>query len=361
MRLKAPFRTSFGTVHDRHIVLVRVDGDGVEGWGELVAETAPLYNEETVDTAWEVMRSHLLPLVVGEEFSHPSQLAHRWSMVRRNYMAKAAIELAFWDAWCRAGEISLSRALGGEAQAISVGVSIGIQRSLPELLTEVERFLGEGYQRIKVKIEPGWDLDVVAAIRERFGDIPLMVDANSAYRLDDLAHLRNLDEFALMMIEQPLAHDDIVDHARLQAELATPICLDESIHSAEDARKALDLGSCRIINIKPGRVGGHTESLAIHDLCRTRNVPVWCGGMLESGIGRLHNVALASLPGFTLPGDTSASSRYFAEDIIDPPVTSPGGMVAVPDEPGIGHRVRIGLIEALKAAEEQIPAGGAHG
>ena len=326
-------------------------------WGELVAQTAPLYNEETVDTAWEIMRNHLLPLVVGEEFSHPSQLADRWSMVRRNYMAKAAIELAFWDAWSHAGAVSLSKALGGGGTAIPVGVSIGIQPSLPELLTEIERFLGAGYRRIKVKIEPGWDLDVVAAIRERFGDVPLMVDANSAYKLNDLEHLRSLDEFSLMMIEQPLAHDDIVDHARLQAELATPICLDESINSAEEARRALDLGSCRIINIKTGRVGGHRKALAIHDLCRNRDVPVWCGGMLESGIGRLHNVALASLPGFTLPGDTSASSRYFAEDIIDPPVTAPEGMVTVPDEQGIGHRVRTGLIERLTVAEEQILPG----
>ena len=357
MRLHAPFRTSFGTIHDRDIVLVRVVGDGVEGYGELVADPEPLYNEETIETALHIMRAHLLPKVLGKSFSHPSELVATWSAFRRNNMAKAAIELAFWDAWARAGEMSLSQALGGVKSEVEVGVSIGIQESVSMLLSEIERFLDDGYRRVKVKIEPGWDVEVVDEIRQQFPDIPLMVDANSAYRLADLDHLRRLDDYSLMMIEQPLGYDDIVDHARLQEKLSTPICLDESIISAEGARRALELGSCRVINIKTGRVGGHVESLAVHDLCASQDIPVFCGGMLESGIGRLHNVALGSLPGFTLPGDTSPSQRYFMEDIIDPPVTMSRGIVQTPEGPGIGHSVRTELIDRLTVSEESIRPG----
>ena len=357
MQMHAPFRTSFGTLHARDIVLVRVVGDGVEGYGEFVAEPEPLFNEETIDTGLQIMRAHLLPRVIGKSFSHPSELAVAWAAIRRNNMAKAAIELAFWDAWARARDISLSQAMGGVKAEIAVGVSIGIQESVPMLLSEIERFVDDGYQRIKVKIEPGWDVEVVDQIRRRFPDIPLMVDANAAYTLSDVDHLRRLDDYSLMMIEQPLAHDDIFDHARLQEKLSTPICLDESITSAETARRALELGSCRIINIKTGRVGGHVESIAVHDLCASRDIPVWCGGMLESGIGRLHNVALGSLPGFTLPGDTSPSSRYFAEDIIDPPVTMSRGIVQTPEGPGIGHSVRKELIDRLAVSTESFRPG----
>ena len=358
MRLHAPFRTSFGTVHGRDIVLVRVVGDGVEGYGELVADPEPFYNEETIDTALHMMRAHLLPKVLGKSFSHPSELVATWSVFRRNNMAKAAIELAFWDAWARAEGMSLSQAMGGVKSEVEVGVSIGIQESVPVLLSEIERFLDDGYRRVKVKIEPGWDVEVVDEIRQQFPNIPLMVDANAAYTLADVDHLRLLDDYSLMMIEQPLAHDDIVDHARLQEKLSTPICLDESITSAETARRALDLDSCRIINIKTGRVGGHVESVAVHDLCASRDIPVWCGGMLESGIGRLHNVALGSLPGFTLPGDTSPSERYFVEDIIDPPVTMSRGIVRTPEGLGIGHSVRTELIDRLAVSKESIRPGG---
>jgi o-succinylbenzoate synthase len=359
MPLSAPFRTSFGTTLERDIALVRVDCEGVEGYGELVAGEEPLYNEETVGTAFHVLRHHLIPRVLGRSFEHPSELASSWRGIRRNLMAKAGLELAFWDAWAKARGVSLARALNGVKDAIPAGVSIGIQPTVPGLLDEIERFLAYGYRRIKLKIEPGWDVEVVERVRARFGEIPLMVDGNSVYSLEDADHLERLDECGLMMIEQPLDHDDIVDHAALQARLRTPICLDESITSAANARRALDLEACRIINVKVGRVGGHCEALALHRLCKARGVPLWCGGMLESGVGRLHNIALASLDGFTLPGDTSASDRYWAEDIIDPPVTlSSDGTVAVPEGPGIGHRVRARRLKELTVATETLTADG---
>ena len=355
--MRSAFKTSFGKTLVRDVVITRMFCDGVEGWGELVAGEEPLYNEETVETAVHVMRAHLLPLILGRAFSHPSQVAAAWTPIRRNLMAKAALELAFWDAWSKAQGISLSAALGGEKKHVPTGVSIGIQPTVPGLLREIGRFLDLGYRRIKIKIEPGCDVEVVKAVRHSFGGIPLTVDGNSAYDLRDTDHLKELDQHRLLMIEQPLAEEDIVDHARLQAQLATSICLDESILSAQGARRALELGSCRVINVKVGRVGGHCEAVAVHDLCRERGIPVWCGGMLESGIGRLHNIAIASLPGFTMPGDTSASDRYWDEDIIEPPVVlSSGGTVEVPTGAGIGYRVRNELIDKLKVDTQSFSA-----
>ena len=352
MRLVGDFRTSFGTQRDRDIVLARVVCDGVEGYGELVAGTAPLYSEETVGTALSVLREYLLPRVLGHRFAHPADVADAWAPVRGNRMARATVETAVWDAWARLRGIPLVEALGGSHAQVATGVSVGIQDSVTGLLDEIARYLEAGYARIKVKIEPGWDVGVIRQVRSTFGDIRLMADANSAYALADAEHLRRLDEFGLEMIEQPLGHDDIIDHAALQARLETPVCLDESIHSAEDARRALDLGSCRIINVKLGRLGGHTEALRLHDLCVARGVPLWCGGMLESGVGRLHNIALASLPGFTLPGDTSASDRYWHHDVIDPPVTiAADGTVATP-EGSVADRVSKDLLERFVVSEE---------
>lgn len=345
MELKAPFRTSFGVTRERHCLLVRLETDAAEGWGEVVADAAPLYSEETVETAWHVLRDFLVPAVLGRSFATPEEFRAAYAHVRRHPMAKAGLEGAFWDAWSRARGLPLWRALGGVRERIEVGVSIGIQDDVPALLRSIESFLARGYRRIKIKIEPGWDVDVVREVRRAFGAIPLMVDANSAYTLADADHLARLDEFGLMMIEQPLAHDDLVDHAQLQRRLRTPICLDESVHHAEDLRRALELGSCRVLNVKVGRIGGLCEVLAVDRLARERGVPLWCGGMLETGVGRLHNVALTTLPGFTLPGDTSGSDRYWHEDLIEPPVAvEPDGTIAVPSAPGIGHEVRVDRI-----------------
>lgn len=339
MRMKSPFKTSFGTEWDKHFILVEVrDRDGLSGWGESVAMKEPLYNEETVGTNWLMMKDFLIPLLWRKPLAHPGEVASAFSHIRRNNMAKSALEGALWDLYARRGNIPLSRALGGQRQKIEVGISIGIQESIDKLLALIEQYVCEGYRRIKIKIMPGWDVDVVAAVRRRFPDILLMADANSAYTLADSDHLARLDQFNLMMVEQPLAHDDIIDHATLQKKLNTPICLDESIHSLEDARKALELGSCRIINIKVGRVGGLSEARRIHDFCRDKGIPVWCGGMLESGVGRAHNVAITTLPGFTLPGDTAASSRYWEQDLIEPEVTVENGLIQVPAQPGIGYQ-----------------------
>jgi o-succinylbenzoate synthase len=262
-----------------------------------------------------------------------------FSHIRKNNMAKSAIEGAIWDLYAKEKNIPLSMALGGELEKIDVGISIGIQKTVPELLAKIKAGLKDGYKRIKMKIQPGWDVDVIKEVRNRYPDIPIMADANSAYRLKDIELLKQLDQFDLMMIEQPLSSDDIVDHATLQAEIKTPICLDESIHSVEDARKALELGSCKIINIKIGRVGGLTEAMKIHELCKERNVPVWCGGMLESGVGRAHNIALTTLDNFTMPGDTAASANYWHKDIIQPEVTVNDGVITVPKAAGIGYEV----------------------
>jgi O-succinylbenzoate synthase len=348
MRLKFPFTTSFGTLQDRDFILLEAkDENGNSGWGESVAFHSPWYSEETMKTNWHVLEDFLIPALLDQEIQHPDEVSEIFSNIRKNNMAKSTLEGAVWDLYSQEKGISLASALGGEKSKIEVGISIGIQDTVDDLLRLIERHVEEGYKRIKVKIKPGWDVDVMKAIRKAFPDVPLMADANSAYTLRDMDTLKALDEFHLMMIEQPLASDDIVDHAQLQKEIKTPVCLDESIHSYEDARKAIELGSCKIINIKIGRVGGLTESKRIHDLCQSHNIPVWCGGMLESGIGRAHNVALTTLPNFTLPGDTAASSRYWEKDIIKPEVTVKDGYITVPETPGIGYEPDLEAIESF--------------
>ncbi|HXH06825.1 MAG TPA: o-succinylbenzoate synthase [Vicinamibacterales bacterium] len=340
------FETSFGRSDDRTFLLVTLHDDGAEGWGECVAEAGPFYSSETTETAWHVITDFIAPRVVGREFADPRALGNALAAIRGHQMAKAAVEMAAWDLHARQRGVPLARLLGGVRDAIASGVSVGIQPSLDELAAVVERELAAGYRRIKIKIKPGWDVAAVETLRRRFGDIPLMVDANAAYRLDDAPHLRALDAFGLMMIEQPLDYDDLADHAALQRELRTPICLDESIHSVRAAAAALALGACRIVNIKPGRVGGHAESIRLHDLCAAHGVPVWHGGMLESGIGRAHNIHLSTLPNFTLPGDIAASRRYYAPDLIEPPIeVRPDGTIPVPAAPGLGVTIVLERVE----------------
>lgn len=349
MPLKSSFETSFGKVTEKDIIVVRVFSEDKVGIAESVAMPFPIYNEETTGTVWYMLEHFLIPQLLEKGVKHPRDVFDMFSYIRRNNMAKAALEMAVWDLYSKQNGLSLSAVLGGTRKEIEVGVSIGIEDNIDDLLIKVNHFLNEGYKKIKVKIKPGWDIEPLRAIRNKFGDdIPLMADANSAYTLNDKALLKELDTFNLMMVEQPLAHDDIIDHAKLQAEMKTPICLDESIHSVEDARKALEIEACKIINIKIGRVGGLTEAKKIHDLCEERDVPVWCGGMLEAGIGRAHNIAIASLSNFTIPGDTSSSSRYFNEDIIFPEVTlSKPGMISVPERPGIGFDINNELINKM--------------
>jgi O-succinylbenzoate synthase len=335
------FETSFGRVHDKETVIVAVRAGGITGWGEAPAERAPYYSPETVETQWHVLRDFLVPaLLSADEVPDPAAVPRLSARVRGHAMAKAGLEMAVWDLAAKARGTPLGRMLGGTQDRIPTGISLGIEDRVEDLMERIGAAVAKGYRRVKIKIKPGWDVDVVEAVRARFPDVPLMVDANSAYTLQDAEHLAALDRFHLMMIEQPLAHDDIIDHAALQKRLATPICLDESIHSAADGRKAIELGACRIVNIKQARVGGPTEAKALHDVCRDRGVPVWCGGLLETGIGRAHNIALATLPNFTLPGDISASDRYWTEDVIDPPVTlNADGTLTAPSGPGIGFAV----------------------
>ena len=358
LTLLHPFETSFGRTTERHIILVRVeDDDGGEGWGECVADETPFYSEEWTETAWPVLQQFLAPLVIGTAIESAEEVDGRFAHVRGNRMAKAAIETAVWDLDARRRNVPLWKLLGGTRTEIPSGVSIGLQPTTSALIQKIEKELAAGYQRIKIKIKPGHDLELVKAVRARFPEIPLMVDANSAYRLTDAPMLRELDRFNLMMIEQPLAHDDIVQHAKLQREITTPICLDESIRSSEDARHAIDIGACRIINIKLGRVGGHVEARRVEQACRERGIPVWCGGMLEAGIGRAHNIALSTLSGFVLPGDVSASARYWDEDIIDPPVTvSSRGTIVPPSGAGIGFAVKRERIEKLTVRSKVIGA-----
>lgn len=342
-----PFETSFGREDVKTAVLVRLFAGGLEGWGEAPAARAPLYNEETVGTAWHVLEEFILPLVLGRDLGHPRDLPPIVARLRRHHMAKAGVEAALWDLYTQTQGLSLAKALGGTRERIEVGVSLGIEADLSTLLRRVESFLNLGYRRIKVKIKPGWDVRVVREIRRMFGSVRLQVDANSAYTLEQVSVLRELDDFDLLLIEQPLGEDDIVDHARLQSQLRTPICLDESIVTPDDARKALDLGSCRVINIKAARLSGLAAGAATHDLCAARGIPVWCGGLLETGIGRLTNIALASLPNFVLPGDISASDRYFHEDVIDPPVVlNSDGTITVPARAGLGADVNIERVNA---------------
>jgi len=340
--LVSPFVTSMGTEYDEEHIIVRVDADGVTGWGESVAEGTPFYSYETVPTAWHILNDFLIPSVLGKDLSGVDEAIAGYAKVRGHMMAKAGLEAALWDAFAKTKGISLSNMIGGTRKKIDVGVSIGIQDSVAGLIKKVEGYISEGYKRIKIKIAPGLDMQFVEALRKEFPNLLLQVDANSAYTLDDIDLFKKMDHYNLSLIEQPLGYEDIYDHSKMQRELKTPICLDESIHSLDDTRAAIELDSCRIINIKPGRVGGFTESKLIHDYCASMNIPVWCGGMLESGIGRAGNVALASLPNFTLPGDISASKRYYKTDIVEPEfVVNPDGTMDVPTKPGIGVEVNM--------------------
>lgn len=340
MKMKTPFATSLGTIHNkRFIVLEAKDDSGVIGWGEGVAFEEPTYTEETFKTSLHLLEDFLIPQLLQVELTHPDEVYELLRPIRRNNMAKSAIEGAVWDIYSQLTKQPLAEALGGVQKKIEVGISIGLQSSDEQLLETIQGYLDQGYKRIKVKIKPGKDIEMLRTIRQTFPDVQLMADANSAYTLENIDLLKQLDEFNLMMIEQPLAHDDLVDHATLQKQIKTPICLDESITSLEDTRKAIQLGSCGVINIKIARVGGISEAKRIHDYCALHHVPVWCGGMLEAGIGRAHNVALTSLSNFTMPGDTAASSRYWYEDIITPEVTVNNGYIQVPSSIGIGYEV----------------------
>jgi O-succinylbenzoate synthase len=351
--LKRHFETSFRRTRERHTILVAVRADGVEGWGESPVEDGPWFSSETVETAWHVLRDFLIPMMLGQEIARAADAFARMGRVRGHPMAKTGLEEALWDAEARQKGVPLAWLLGGVRDRIESGVSVGIQDSLPELLEQVEGYLAQGYRRVKVKIKPGWDVDVVRELRRRWPTVPLMVDANSAYTLADADHLAALDEWGLLMIEQPLAYDDLYEHSLLQRRLRTPICLDESIPTPAHARAALELGSCRIINIKPGRVGGLAQARRIHDLCQERGVPVWCGGLLETGVGRAHNVAIASLPNYTLPGDVSASDRYYERDVVVPPFRlNPDGTIDVPRGPGIGVEIDRDFLETVTVRRE---------
>lgn len=331
------FETSFGRSYDRTFILIKAEAEGLAGWGECTAEESPLYSGETTETAWHVLKDFLVPLVFKKNISGPGEFQRAASIYRGNRMAKAGLELAFWDLQAKAAGVPLAKLYGGTRTEIEAGVSVGIEDSLPELVDRVGSYLGQGYRRIKIKIKPGWDAAACRAVRERHPGILLQVDANGAYGPGDASALAALDEFRLLLVEQPYAPYDLWEHAKLQKKMSTPLCLDESILSLATARAALEMGACRIINIKVGRVGGVVEARAIHDHCRSAGAPVWCGGMLESGIGRAHNLHLASLPNFSLPHDLSASRRYYREDIIDPCIELSGpGTIRVPEGPGIG-------------------------
>lgn len=344
--LVRPFRTSFGVQNDRDVLLVRVTTSAAEGWGEVVTPAAPVYSSEYTDGAAAVLVDHLLPLVLGAGAAPAADVAAILAPIKGHRMAKAALEAAVLDAELRAAGRSFAEAYGGIRGQVDCGVSVGIPAGgVPELIDHVTGYLEDGYRRIKLKIEPGFDIVPVTAIRERFPDVPLQVDANASYTRADREHLRGLDDHALLLIEQPYPEERLLDHADLAAELETPICLDESIIDLHVARDAITVGACGIVNIKAGRVGGYLEAVRIHDACRSRDVPVWCGGMLETGIGRGANVALASLPGFTLPGDTSASARYFAEDLTEPFVME-DGRLEVPREAGLSRLPRPEVLDA---------------
>jgi O-succinylbenzoate synthase len=353
MQLLAPFETSFGKTQRRRILLIQLWVDDVVGWGEVTAGETPGYSPETTDTAWHVLCDFIWPAVRDRHFADPQELTAWLEPIRGHHMAKAGLETAVWDAVARSRSMPLWKLLGGTQTEIAAGVSIGIQPSVEMLLDKIATELAAGYRRIKIKIRPGWDVHVCAAVRERFPEIPLMVDANSAYRWEDLPRLQELDQFNLMMIEQPLAWDDIYSHSLLQRHLRTPICLDECIHNLRHARAAVELGACRIINMKLGRVGGYGSACQIHAYCQQRGVPLWCGGMLESGIGRAHNIALSTLPNFSLPGDVSASRRYWEQDIVEPSIdVTPAGTIRAPEKPGIGFQPRLDLIDRLTVRQQ---------
>jgi o-succinylbenzoate synthase len=357
MPLVRPFETSFGVTRERRVLLAEIHSEGLIGWGECTAGERPHFSGESTDTAWQVITQELGPILAAENPEHGGECPRIFRQVRDNPMAKAALENAIWDIEAQREGVSLSRLLGGVRDTILCGVSIGIQPSIPALLTTIERELAAGYRRIKLKCKPGWDTEVFEQVRHRWPEITLSCDANSAYRMRDLDHIVTFDHFDLLMVEQPLWHDDFYFHSMLQKRMDTPICLDESIRNRRDTLAAIEMESCRIINIKLGRVGGFSEAIAVHNAALERGIPVWCGGMLESGIGRAHNIALSTLENFLLPGDVSASARYFTEDIIEPEVTvSPEGEIAIPDTPGRGYEVRADLIERLTVRKEMIRA-----
>lgn len=355
--LVRPFETSFGVTRNRRILLAEVRSEGLIGWGECTAGERPHFSGESTDTAWQVIVNELGPMLANGMPEHGGECPRIFDVVRGNPMAKAALENAIWDLEAQREGVSLSQLIGGVRDRIPCGVSLGIQKSIPELLDIIERELAAGYQRIKLKCKPGWDVEVFEKVRNQWPDIMLSCDANSAYKLRDADHLVNFDAFDLLMVEQPLWHDDFYYHSMLQKRLNTPICLDESIRNRRDALAAIEMESCKIINIKLGRVGGFSEAIAVHNAALERGIPVWCGGMLESGVGRSHNIALSTLENFRLPGDVSASARYWTEDIIEPEVTvTPEGEILVSDAPGRGYEVRTDLIEQLTVRKEEIRA-----
>ena len=356
MPLLSAFETSFGATTERRMILVEVRGDGVSGWGEVTVGEGPHYNEEWTDSAWLLLKDFAIPMLLARPIAHASEAASRWEAIRENRMATGGLEAALWDWQARREGIPLHRLLGGTQSEISCGVSIGIQPTIEQLLEKIATEVAAGYQRVKVKIKPGWDIEVLDKIRQRFPRLRLMADANSAYRLEDKGHLKLLDRFYLMMIEQPLAHDDITDHARLQQYIDTPICLDESIRTLRHAEQAVEQKACRIINIKLGRVGGFRNARLIHDCCAAAKIPVWCGGMLESGVGRAANIALSTLPNFVLPGDVSASQRYWKQDVVQPEITvTPRGTIEVPAGAGSGFAVDAARVAALTVREVSLP------
>ena len=355
MPLVRPFETSFGVTRNRRIVLAEIQSEELSGWGECTAGERPFFSGESTDSAWQVLVQELAPMLAASSPEHGGECPGIFRAVRGNQMAKATLENAIWDLEAQREGVSLSRLLGGVRDSITCGVSIGIQPSIHELLAIIEHELADGYQRIKLKCKPGWDVEVFERVRSRWPGILLSCDANSAYRLRDEDHIASFDAFDLLMIEQPLWHDDFYFHSVLQKRINTPICLDESIRNRRDALAAIEMESCRIINVKLGRVGGFSEAIAVHNAAMERGIPLWCGGMLESGVGRAHNIALSTLEGFTLPGDVSASARYFADDIIEPGVTvSAEGEITIPDTPGRGYEVRTDLIDRLTARKETI-------
>jgi o-succinylbenzoate synthase len=355
--LVKPFVTSFGPTTDRRILLVEIKGEGLTGWGECVAGEHPYYSYETIDTAWLMLSSELAPRLMAADLPHSGKCSSIFKQVRGHRMAKAALENAVWDLEAQMRDVPLAQLLGGTREVINCGVSIGIQDSIEATLDEIEKELAAGYQRIKLKCKPFWDIELFAAVRNRWPEIMLSCDANSAYRMKDMDAIVTWDQFDLLMIEQPLWSDDFYFHSMLQRRMETPICLDESIHNRRDALAAIEMESCQIINIKVGRVGGFSEAIGVHNAAQERGIRVWCGGMLETGIGRAHNIALSSLPNFSLPGDVSASKRYWKEDIIDPVVeVSKTGQIAVPDTPGRGFEVRTDLVERLTVRKEEVRA-----
>ena len=352
--LVSPFETSFGVTSDRLVLLLEARSDGLRGWGECVAGERPFYTYETVAGSWQILQDYLIPALLGQDVSDPGDVSELFRRVRGYPMARASLEAAVWDLKAQQTEQPLWKLMKGTQSEIPCGVSIGIQKSIGDLLERIASELQDGYRKIKIKIKPGWDVEVVREVRRKFPEVSLMADANAAYTGSDFSRLQQLDEFDLLMLEQPLEFDDLLHHSQLQQSLKTPICLDESIRHSGDAELAIEMESCRIINIKTGRVGGHGEAIRIHDLCQKRQIPVWCGGMLETGIGRAHNIALSTLPNFRLPGDVSASKRYYENDIIYPPVeVSADGTIKAPSGVGLGFEVDTERLDHLSVAIEK--------